>query len=216
MLADVGRIRVLVADDQVVAARGVAFYLTALDFEVCATIDDPRRLRRVHDDLGPDVVVVEPMMGPRGAALQGIAELMAASPGAHVLALTSELTPVVIDGVLERGCLGVAPKTCSVDALGQAVRTVARGERYLHPRAIATLLDVRQSTGAGRVLRPLSARELGVLTRVAEGMTNHEIALDLGISADTVKTHLARLLDKLGARDRTQAVALAFRLGLLS
>ncbi len=191
-------------------------YLGALDLDVCATIDDPRRLLRVHDDVHPDVVVLEPTMGTKGTALAQVAALIAAHPDARVLALTADLTPTSVDAALEHGCLGVVPKTCSVDALGIAIRAVASGERHLHPRALAALLQRRQSGETARAVKALSARELEVLNRVAEGMTNPEIAADLGIAADTVKTHLARTLDKLDARDRTHAVARAFRLGLLS
>ena len=208
------RLRVLLADDQVVAMRGSIFYLDALGFDVCATIDDPRRLRRVFAESHPDVVVIEISMGGRASTLAEIAALVGGAPAARILVLTSELSPAVVEASLEHGCTGVAPKTCSVDALGIAVRTVARGERYLHPRAIAALLQSRYSADANRGARALSPRELSVLACVAEGLTNGEIGVELGIAADTVKTHVARVLEKLGARDRTQAVSMALRIGL--
>jgi DNA-binding NarL/FixJ family response regulator len=207
---------VLVADDQVVALRGAVLYLGALDLDVCGTIDDPRRLLRTCDELHPDVVVIEPLMGPKGVAFAHVSELLAAHPAVGVVVLTAELTPVMVETALEHGCLGVVPKTCSVDALGTAVRTVARGERHLHPKAIAALLQRRQASESARAMKALSARELTVLARVAEGLTNAEVGVELGISTDTVKTHLARTLDKLNARDRTQAVARALRMGLFS
>lgn len=210
------RLRVLLADDQVVAVRGAVLYLGALDMEVCGTLDDPRRLLRTYEDLRPDVVVLEPAMGPKGAALAHVTELVGAHADARVLVLTADLTPVSVEAALEHGCIGVVPKTCSVDALGKAVRAVATGERHLHPKAIAAMLQRRQASESARSTKALSARELTVLARVAEGMTNSEIGADLGISPDTVKTHLARTLDKLNARDRTQAVARALRLGLLT
>jgi DNA-binding NarL/FixJ family response regulator len=140
--------------------------------------------------------------------------VVAIDAAAKFLVLTSDLNPVVVEAALEHGCIGVAPKTCSVDALGTAVRTVARGERYLHPRAIAALLQSRYSSEAKGASRALSPRELSVLACVAEGLTNNEIGTELGIAADTVKTHIARVLEKLGARDRTQAVSRALRMGL--
>jgi DNA-binding NarL/FixJ family response regulator len=216
VLTHEGRLRVMVADDQVVAARGAVMYLGALDFEVVGTLDDPRRLLRTFDEMRPDVVLLEPTMGPKGAAFAHVAELVSAHPEARVLALTGDLTPVSVEAALEHGCLGVVPKTCSVDALGKAVRAVAAGERHLHPKAITALLQRRQANESARAMKVLSARELTVLSRVAEGLTNHEIGAELGISSDTVKTHLARTLDKLNARDRTQAVARALRLGLLA
>jgi DNA-binding NarL/FixJ family response regulator len=208
------RLRVLLADDQVVALRGSVHYLTALHFDVCATIDDPRRLASAYEQQRPDVVVIESTMGPRASALAEVAALVASAPDARVLVLTSELHPLAVDAALEAGCLGVAPKTCSVDALGTAVRTVAGGERYLHPRALTALLQRRYSADAAPAARPLSPRELAVLASVAEGLTNPEIAAQLGIATDTVKTHVARVLEKLGARDRTHAVTMALRMGL--
>ncbi|MBI5089107.1 MAG: response regulator transcription factor [Actinobacteria bacterium] len=208
------RLRVLLADDQVVALRGAVFYLTALQFEVCATIDDPRRLSQAYVDARPDVVVIESTMGPRASAIAEVAALVAVEPAARVLVLTSDLSPLAVEAALDGGCLGVTPKTCSVDALGTAVRTVASGERYLHPRALSALLQRKYSADPARVTRPLSPRELAVLACVAEGLTNPEIGAQLGISTDTVKTHMARVLEKLGAKDRTHAVSRALRLGL--
>jgi two-component system NarL family response regulator len=189
-------------------------YLAALGFEVCATVDDPRRLAAAYAESKPDVVVIEIIMGGRASAMAEMAALVAADPKARFLVLTSDLSPALVEASLEHGCTGVVPKTCSVDALGTAVRTVARGERYLHPRAIAALLQSRYSLEATRTARALSPRELSVLACVAEGMTNGEIGAELGIAADTVKTHVARVLEKLGARDRTQAVSKALRMGL--
>jgi DNA-binding NarL/FixJ family response regulator len=208
------RLRVLLADDQVVSLRGAMFYLAALGFDVCGTIDDPRQLSRAYAETKPDVVIIETAMGGRASTLAEIAALVGAHGAARILVLTSDLSPVTVEASLEHGCTGVTPKTCSVDALGTAVRAVAKGERYLHPRAIAALLQSRYSSEASRAARALSPREMSVLSCVAEGLTNIEIGAELGIAADTVKTHVARVLEKLGARDRTQAVSRALRMGL--
>jgi DNA-binding NarL/FixJ family response regulator len=162
------------------------------------------------------VVVLEATMGGRGSAFGEVATLIGAYPHAAVLVLTSDLSPTVVDASVEHGCLGVVPKTCSVDALGRAVRAVAQGERHMHPRALTALLQTRQAAGELRNLRPLSKREIAVLNCAAEGMTNGEIAEQLGITAETVKTHLSRVQDKLHARDRTHAVSRALRLGVLT
>jgi DNA-binding NarL/FixJ family response regulator len=208
------RLRLIVADDQVVAQRGAVFYLEALGFEVCATLDDSRRLGVAYDEHHPDVVVIEVTSGARGAAFGDIASLVAAHPEAAVLALTCDLSPVIVEGSLEHGCCGVVPKTCSVDALGVAVRTAACGGRYLHPRAIAALLQSRYSSDSIPTTSSLSLREVRVLSLVAEGMTNAAVGAELGISGETVKTHLSRVLAKLNAKDRTHAVSRALRLGL--
>lgn len=215
-MADDRKLRVLLADDQVVAVRGASAYLEALGFDVVATLADPRRLLRAYEQHRPDVVVIEATMGGRGTAFGEVASLVGAHPAAAVLVFTSDLSPTVVDASVEHGCLGVVPKTCSVDALGTAVRAVAAGERHLHPRAIAALLQTRQAAGELRSLRPLSRREIAVLGFAAEGMTNGEIAEALGITAETVKTHLGRVQEKLHARDRTHAVSRALRLGVLT
>jgi DNA-binding NarL/FixJ family response regulator len=210
------RLRLLLADDQVVSLRGASYYLTALKFEVCATLADPRRLRVAFEQHRPDVVVIEALMGGRGTVFSEIRDLLRYHPSARVLVLTSDLSPAIVDAAVETGCLGVVPKTCSVDALGNAVRAVANGDRFLHPRALAALLQTRQARDDRRGIKPLSSRELAVLSAVAEGLTNNEIAAQLGITAETVKTHLAHVQDKLGARDRTHAVSRALRLGVLT
>ncbi|MFM2071447.1 MAG: hypothetical protein RLZZ623_1710 [Actinomycetota bacterium] len=208
------RLRVLVADDQVVAARGTAWYLDALDMEVVGVVDDPRQLHSAYVQHRPDVVVFEISMGPRGVASAEMSALLVAEPACAVLVFTSELSPMVVSQAVACGCLGIVPKTSSMAAFGAAVRATAGGEQHLHPRAIAALMASR-STAQVEGTRQLSARELAILERIAEGSTNGEIAAELGIGIDTVKTHVARILDKLSARDRTHAVSRALRSGLL-
>lgn len=209
-----GRLRVLVADDQVVAVRGTTWYLEALAMDVVGVVDDPLLIHAAYVQHRPDVVVFEIAMGPRGVAPAEMAALLAAEPGCAVLVFTSELSPLVVAQAMACGCLGIVPKTSSMAAFGSAVRATAGGEQHLHPRAIAALMASR-STAQVDGTRQLSARELAILERVAEGSTNNEIAAELGIGVDTVKTHVARILDKLRARDRTQAVSRALRSGLL-
>jgi DNA-binding NarL/FixJ family response regulator len=208
------RLRVLVADDQVVAARGTSWYLDALEMEVVAMVDDPRQIAAAFVLHRPDVVVFEIAMGQRGVAVAEMAALLTAEPACAVLVFTSDLSPLVVSQAMSCGCLGIVPKTSSMAAFGAAVRATAGGEQHLHPRAIAALLASR-STAQVDGTRQLSARELSILERIAEGSTNNEIAVELGISIDTVKTHVARILDKMRARDRTQAVSRALRSGLL-
>ena len=210
------RLRVLLADDQVVAARGAAEYLAALGIDVCGTVTDPRRLVRAYEQHVPDVVMIEITMGGRGTAFAEVLGLLGGHPDAAVLVFTSDLSPTTVAASVEHGCLGVVPKTCSVDALGNAVRTVAARERFMHPRAITAMLQTRQASEQRRSLRPLSARELSVLGLAAEGFTNAEIGEQLGIGAETVKTHLTHVQEKLHARDRTHAVSRALRLGVLT
>jgi DNA-binding NarL/FixJ family response regulator len=209
-------IRVLVADDQVVAVRGIASYFESLDVVVCGAVDDPFRLRSAAAVLVPDVIVAEPSLGPPGTCFEQLAVLVgdAEQPSARVVVLTSDLTPYVAQRAADIGCLGIVPKTASIDALHQAVRAVAAGERWYHPRAVSLLIEQRAVGGAARSVT-LTPRELDVLEQASEGWTNREIGERLGIGAETVKTHLGHVQVKLAARDRTHAVAVALRRGLL-
>lgn len=182
--------------------------------EVVGVVDDPRQLRTAYAQHRPDVVVFEIAMGPRGVAAAEMAALLAAEPGCAVLVFTSDLSPVVVGQAVACGCLGIVPKTSSMAAFGEAIRSTALGEQHLHPRAIAALMASR-STTHNEGNRRLSARELSILERVADGSTNGEIAAELGIGVDTVKTHVGRILQKMQARDRTHAVSCALRSGLL-
>jgi len=207
---------VLVADDQHVACIGTQQVLTERGYELLPVVTDVRRLAdAVHAD-PPDVLVIDPAMGDRGVTLATLAALAGQQPPVHALAFVSELTPITVEAALDSGCLGVVPKTSSVDGLVAGIEDVARGERHLHPRAIAALLQRRQAAETLRSMRALSVRELSVLQRIAEGRTNADIAADLGVSDATVKTHVAHILRKLQAEDRAHAVSRGLRLGLFA
>lgn len=208
--------RVLVADDQYVARWGTVQFLTERGFTLLPPIDDIRRLAAAVHDGAPDVVVIEIAMGDRGITLTTIATHTGQAHAVPVLAFLAELSPVSVEAALDAGCLGVIPKTATIESLVAAVGDVARGERHLHPRAIALLLQRRQAVDTIRTMRALSDRELTVLQRIAEGRSNREIAADLGVSEATVKTHVAHLSRKLQARDRAHAVSRALRLGLFA
>lgn len=211
-----GCIRVLIADDQHVASVGTTHALTERGFELLDCVTDVRALGDAIRTGSPDVVVIEPGMGDRATTLAMIAVLAGHQPPVRLLAFTSELTPLTVEAALDSGCLGFVPKTSTIDGLVAAIEDVARGERHLHPRAIAALLQRRQAAETLRSLRALSAREMSVLQRIAEGRTNGDIAVDLGVSDATVKTHVAHILRKLQAEDRAHAVSRALRLGLFA
>ena len=208
--------RVLVADDQPVAVAGAVRFLDERGFEALPPVTDVRRLSDAVREHHPDVVLIDPAMNDRGTTLSTIAALVGQSPGARVLGFLGDASPVAVEAALDSGCLGVVPKTCTPDALADAAEQVARGERHLHPRAIAALLQRRQAADTLRSMRALSARELSVLQLIAEGRTNADIAADLGVSDATVKTHVAHILRKLQAEDRAHAVSRGLRLGLFA
>ncbi len=173
-----------------------------------------RDLEQAFAQAVPDVVVIEPTTGDRGSTLLAIAAFTHHHATANVLAFMSDVSPTAVEAVLDAGCIGVVPKTASIEALVEAVRQVAAGNRHLHPRALAALLQRRHAADTVRSMRALSGRELAVLQLVAEGRSNVLIAIDLSISTATVKTHVAHILRKLQAEDRAHAVSRALRLGL--
>lgn len=205
----------MVVDDQPITRWGIVHHLTAGGWRVVAELDDLSTLREVDDRLHPDVVLVEPAGEQRTRALAGLAAFVGERPAARVLAFTVDLHPASVEALLECGCLGVIPRTSTPEALLAAMRDVAAGERHLHPRVLAALLQRRQGVDAAGRVRTLSGRELDVLRLVADGRSNAHIAAELGLSDATVKTHVAHVLRKLQAVDRAQAVGRALRLGLI-
>jgi len=120
-----------------------------------------------------------------------------------------------VHAMLESGCLGLVPRTASVELFVEAARAVAQGRQHMHQLAVtAAMRGIRDVDVPGKL--KLSEREAGVLALISQGLTNAVIAHRLGISPATVKTHVERLLRKLGANDRAQAVGNAMRLGMLS
>jgi DNA-binding NarL/FixJ family response regulator len=161
-------------------------------------------LRRVRDD-PPDVVLLDLGL-PDAEGAKGIRLLLAARPGLPVVVLTGTTDRPVVDECLEAGAAAYLVKTAAVETLPNAIRRAARGE---------SVIDLTLVGDPRRALAQLTVRELDVLEGVAEGLTNAQIAARLGISPDTVKTHLSHAMGKLGAADRAHAVAILMRRGAL-
>ncbi|MGD9701944.1 MAG: response regulator transcription factor [Acidimicrobiia bacterium] len=211
-----GPIRVLVADEQPVALEGATQFLErAGSFEVVARVHDLAQLAAANKDAMPDVVILDLAASGRVEGTTALDELLAADAAARVLVLSADTSPVAVGAALERGCAGFLPKTSTADQLAAAVRAVAAGEHYVHPRLAAAVLRILRQREGSRIESGLTDRELAVLRLVADGMTNTRIAGALDVADSTVKTHVARILQKLDATDRAHAVALAFRRGLI-
>ncbi len=205
----------VVVDAHPITRWGIVHHLTRRGWRVLAELDDLAGLPGAYAELRPDAIVVEPVVEGRVPALPGLAVFLGEWPDARVLAFTVDVQPIAVEALLECGVLGVVPTTSTVEGLLAGLRDVAAGERHLHPRVIAALLQRRQAHDAGTEIRSLSVRELDVLRLVAEGGSNADIAVQLGLSDTTVKTHVAHVLRKLQAVDRAHAVGRAMRLGLL-
>ena len=215
-------IGIVVADDHEVVRAGFAALLdTQPDFSVLGTACDGGEAVRVCRELRPDVVLMDVRM-PSLDGIEATRQLAGADdPGPRVLILTTfDLDEYVFDA-LRAGASGFLLKDVTAERLFDAVRVIAAGEALLAPavtrRLISEFTRLRPVSGAlpSAVLGTLTPRETEVLRLVAEGMSNPEIACRLVVTEETVKTHVSRILAKLGLRDRTQAVVAAYESGLV-
>jgi DNA-binding NarL/FixJ family response regulator len=211
-------IRILVADDHHVVRTGFAALLdTQPDFSVAGTAIDGAEAVRLARELSPDVIVMDVRM-PGMDGIEATRQL--AGSGPRVLILTTfDLDEYVYDA-LRAGASGFLLKDVTAERLFDAVRIVASGEALLAPtvtrRLISEFTRLKPPTAAtGPLFATLTPRETEVLKLIAAGLSNPEIAGRLVVTEETVKTHVSRVLNKLGLRDRTQAVVAAYESGLV-
>jgi DNA-binding NarL/FixJ family response regulator len=216
-------VRIVVADDHQVVRAGFAELLdTQPDFTVVATAADGAEAVRACRVLSPDVVLMDIRM-PGMDGIQATRQVTGSGPGRpRVLILTTfDLDEYVYDA-LRAGASGFLLKDVTAERLFDAVRVIAAGQALLAPtitrRLITEFAQLRPRTQApaSTTLVTLTARETQVLRLVAEGLSNLEIAAHLVVTEETVKTHVSRMLTKLGLRDRTQAVITAYETGLIT
>ncbi len=216
-------IGIVVADDHEVVRAGFAAILdTQPDFTVLGTAADGTEAVRTCRERSPDVVLMDIRM-PGMDGIEATRQLRSAGSGPRVLVLTTfDLDEYVYDA-LRAGASGFLLKDVTAERLFEAVRVVAAGEALLAPAITKKLIAefARQRprpADPAQQLVPLAAltpRETEVLRLVAEGLSNPEIARRLVVTEETVKTHVSRVLAKLGLRDRTQAVVAAYESGLV-
>jgi DNA-binding NarL/FixJ family response regulator len=215
-------VRIVVVDDQEVVRAGFGALLdTQPDFSVVGTAADGAAARRVCREQRPDVVIMDVRM-PVVDGIEATRAITADAPdgGPRILMLTTfDLDEHVYDA-LSAGASGFLLKDVTAERLFDAVRVIAAGEALLAPAVTRRLIGefARLRPRAPRhpdALRELTPRETDVLRLIAEGLSNPEIAVRLVVSEETVKTHVSRVLSKLGLRDRTQAVVAAYESGLV-
>jgi DNA-binding NarL/FixJ family response regulator len=223
-----GPIRIVVADDHQVVRTGFAALLdTQPDFTVVGTACDGAEAVTVARELRPDIVLMDVRM-PNTDGIEATRQL-AGSPegegesggGPRILILTTfDLDEYVYDALCA-GASGFLLKDVTAERLFDAVRVIAAGEALLAPtvtrRLISEFALMRPKADAhsAALLAALTPRETQVLRLVAEGLSNQEISARLVVTEETVKTHVSRVLSKLGLRDRTQAVVTAYESGLV-
>ena len=205
------RIRVLIADDHPVVRAGLQGMLASQpDFELVGEAATGKEAVTLAAQLRPDVVLMDLRMAEMDGAA-ATAQIQTQQPKTPVLVLTTYDTNADILRAIDAGATGYLLKDTPRDELFAAIRSVAQGKAVLAP-TVATRLLRQRLTPAGEAL---SARELEVLSLVARGASNKEIARSLHLSEATVKSHLIHLFGKLGVTDRTAAVTVALERGLL-
>ena len=212
-------IRVVIADDQEIIRTGLRMILDAqADIEVVGQAADGREALAMARELRPDVCLFDIRM-PDVDGIEATRQLAgpeAADPMAVVVITTFDLDEYV-HGALKAGARGFLLKDCGPDLLVQAVHAAASGDALIAPSVTARLLAqfsrTAQSAPSAQPVAPLTEREEEVLVTLARGRTNVEIAGDLHISLSTVKTQLASLMGKIGARNRVELAMWAYETG---
>ena len=217
-------IRVLVADDHPVVREGFSAIVDVEeDIEVVGQAADGLEAVRLAQTLHPDVVLMDLVM-PNLDGVAAIEQIRAKVPGTQILILTTYADDEHIMDGIQAGARGYLLKDALPDELVRAIHVVASGGSLLQPVVAAKVLDKLSSLMGGEeepgsspspALPLLTQREQEVLTLLAGGARNRDIAVALFISERTVKVHIANLMEKLEARTRTEAVARAIQLGLL-
>lgn len=213
----------MVVDDQAMVREGLTVLLGLQpDMVVVADVSDGREAVAAARQHGPDVILMDirlPVLDGLAATRQ-ILDVPPGRPRPRVIMLTTFESDEYIFEALRSGASGFLLKGASAADLAQAVRVVAAGESLLSPSVTRRLIEEFAARPAPRpagsaAVAALTARENEVLTLIAQGLSNTEIAAALVVAEETVKTHVGRIFTKLGLRDRAQAVIAAYEAGLV-
>jgi DNA-binding NarL/FixJ family response regulator len=197
--------RCLLADDHPALTVAISAYLSQNGFTIVGPVADGRRAVTLATEERPELALIDYRM-PKLAGAELILALRSASPETRIAVYTAEADEAVAHEVLEAGAVALVLKEAPLADLVRALEAALAGGSYLDP-ALA---------GSASPAKRLTQRELDVLELLAEGLQHEEIGRRLGISSETVRTHLRKACDRLGAGTRTQAVATALRLGLIA
>jgi len=215
-----GKIRVLVADDQTLVRTGFRVILEAEgDIEVVAEADTGTAAVRQAQLVTPDVVLMDIRM-PELDGLSATEQIRRQPNPPTVIVLTTFDQNEYVYRALRAGAAGFLLKDSPSSRLIAAVRAAATGDSLIEPaitrRLVERFVEAPQPQGLPAQLTSLTERELDVLRLIARGLSNAEIAAELVVAETTVKTHVARVLTKLGVRDRVQAVVVAYETGFVN
>ena len=211
-----GMVRILVADDHPLTRDGIKAALAMdAELEVVAEAEDGQQAVSLAEEVRPDVVLMDVRMPVLGG-IRATREITRSVPEARVIMLTVEETQAKVGEAIQAGAAGYLLKDIDANELARAVHLAAEGSAVIHPNLTRQFIDeIRQLTRGEQNVSALSSREVEVLQMIAYGATNREVASSLRISPQTVKTYLERIFTKLGVSDRTRAVAVALKHGIV-
>ena len=206
--------RLIVVDDHEMVRNGVALSLARTEFEIVGQAASGREAVRLAQELQPDVVLLDVRM-PDGDGLAALGQVKIECPDVRVVMFSAYDNPAYIARAVALGAHGYAIKSQPLDMLIDKLRRAAEGEPTWERRELRRVTGALASPSVGLDSEiPMARREQDVLSRLAAGMTNKEIAEDLSVSYEAVKEHVQNLLRKIGVSDRTQAAVWAVRRGL--
>ena len=208
-------IRALIVDDHPVTREGLRTALElSEDVVVIGEAASGEEAVQQARELTPDVVFMDVRM-PGIDGIEATRQILQAAPETKVILITIDDSRNAVSQAIQAGVSGYLLKDASADTLVDAARSAIEGNAMIHPQITKTFIEEARLGDATSDTTPLSKREREILQRVADGATTKQVAADLGISPHTVKTHLERIFEKLGANDRAQAVAIAIRQGIV-
>ena len=209
-------IRLMLADDHRMLREGLSRSMREEGFDVVAEARNGAEAVQLATQVKPEVILMDVTM-PELDAVEACRQIREAMPGARVVMLTMHADQDVLANAIRAGASGYLVKDCSTNEIAAAVRMAAAGDTALSPQLAATMLDEvrRMDQPVPEQERVVTKREEEVLQLIADGCSTPEVAERLFISQKTVKNHLASIYQKLDARDRTQAVLSAVRMGIV-
>jgi two-component system, NarL family, response regulator DegU len=208
----------MLVDDHSVLRQGMRRTFEEEGYDVVAEANDGNEAIRLAAQFTPDVIVMDVSM-PGMDGVEATRRIVAANPNQRIVMLTMHIDHTVMDNALKAGAIGYITKDCTSDEIIDIVKQAADPNTFLSPLIAQSMLKEAKKLDANSKReedRIITKREEEVLQLIADGCSTPEVAAKLYISQKTVKNHLASIYEKLNARDRTQAVLIAVRMGIVS